>query len=82
MDKMPEDVRFNINEMAQFIKEWREEKKFFTPSSMEEDVQILAKLMLVASELGEAAEAIRRHDEENFKEELADTMSAHKRIAT
>lgn len=34
----------------------------------------LACLMLVTTELGEAAEAIRKGDEINFREEIADTL--------
>jgi NTP pyrophosphatase (non-canonical NTP hydrolase) len=39
------------------------------------DIQIgLARLMLMVSELGEAAEGLRHGDEANYGEELADTM--------
>lgn len=35
---------------------------------------VLSQLMLVVSELGEAAEALRKGDLENFREEVADTV--------
>ena len=35
---------------------------------------LLGKLMLVATEVAEAAEAVRHEDWENYKEELADTF--------
>ena len=35
---------------------------------------ILSQLMLIVSELGEAAEALRKEDLKNFREEIADTV--------
>lgn len=59
------------------ISKWRASKKFVTPAGISNDKQrdlMLGKLMLVVTEVAEAAEAVRHHDEENFKEELADTF--------
>jgi NTP pyrophosphatase (non-canonical NTP hydrolase) len=67
----------NINILAQQIKTWRESKEFYTPSSLagvDNRDMMLAKLMLVVTELSEAAEAVRHENLENFKEEIADTL--------
>lgn len=73
----------NINDLAKEISEWRNEKGFYTPSSISNALHsesasdgdwMLAKLMLVVSEVSEAAEAVRSGDQENFNEELADTF--------
>ena len=67
----------NLNEWAYDIAKWREQKKFYTPMSLElreEREAMLGKLMLVTSELGEASEAVRKNDISNFKEEIADAI--------
>jgi len=67
----------NINESAKEIKEWRLAHGFYTPSSLktvESKDMMLGKLMLVVTEVGEAAEAVRHGDEMNFIEEIADTF--------
>jgi len=59
-----------INEWAEYISEWRERKGFETSwANMPE------KLLLVITEIAEAAEALRDNPtgSDNFKEELADT---------
>jgi len=61
-----------ISDLASEILAWAISKKFLTPTSFSEDEAILAKLMLIVSELGEAAEAVRNQDSVNFAEELAD----------
>ena len=66
-----------LREMATYISTWREAKGFYTPESLnteEERDLMLGKLMLVVTELSEAAEAVRHNDFENFKEELADAF--------
>lgn len=65
-----------LYEWAEYIRKWREEKGFTTPSTIEgtDAEYMLGKLMLVVSEVGEAAEAVRHHDLDNFKEEIADTF--------
>ena len=66
----------SMNELAKSITKWRKSKGFYTPKSIngvEADL-MLGKLMLVVSELGEAAEAVRKNDLPNFKEEIADTF--------
>jgi NTP pyrophosphatase (non-canonical NTP hydrolase) len=111
-DILPSD---DFKQLADYIKEWRGRKGFFTPSSMGkcehrnifpiptntnpqagwcEDCgarrvydewtlpgnpsspgdAVLGKLMLVATEVAEAAEAVRHEDWDNFVEELADTF--------
>lgn len=66
-----------INEVGDYIVRWRKQWGFYTPISLvtekERDL-MLGKLMLVCSEVGEAAEAVRHADFENFKEEIADTV--------
>lgn len=63
-------------ELQAQIGEWRRSKDFHTPSSIKgpEGDYMLGKLMLVVTEVAEAAEAVRHMDEENFKEEIADTF--------
>jgi len=69
-DKYYVDVSGLSKDSAEFVAT----KGFYTPTSIEEDSYLLGKLMLVVTELGEAAEAVRHHDVENFTEELADTL--------
>jgi len=67
----------DINELAAQIQTWREGKGFHTPGGMNtknDRDMMLAKLMLVVTEVSEAAEAVRHTDEDNFKEEIADTF--------
>lgn len=63
-----------ICEWCAYISHWRRGKGFYTPKNIEGENgdAMLGKLMLVTSEIGEAAEAIRHGDLKNFKEELAD----------
>ena len=63
-----------LNDAANDIVRWRKKKGFKTPSSINEHEAVLAKLMLVVTEIGEAAEAVRHHDDANFNEEIADTF--------
>ncbi len=65
-----------MNAISQDIAKWREEKGFYTPPTIEgEDADfMLGKLMLVVTEVAEAAEAVRKGDLENFKEEIADAL--------
>lgn len=58
-----------LNSLAQDIARWREEKGFVTNWE-----GMLAKLMLVVSEVSEAAEAVRDDDRISFAEEIADTF--------
>ena len=51
------------------IKDWRETKGFETSKE-----NMLGKLMLVVSELAEAAEDVRHEKWEHFGEEIADTF--------
>ncbi|KKN04554.1 hypothetical protein LCGC14_1096350 [marine sediment metagenome] len=61
--------QLKINECAESVKEYRERKGFDTNWEI-----MLAKLMLVVTEVSEAAEAHRKNDFENFTEEIADTF--------
>jgi len=58
-----------LNSLAQEVARWREEKGFVTNWE-----GMLAKLMLVVTEVAEAAEAVREDDREGFAEEVADTF--------
>lgn len=64
----------NLNELAKDIAKWRKSKGFYTPDTIHEVEATLAKLMLVVTEVTEAAEAVRHGDHENFIEELADII--------
>ena len=67
----------DIDVMADQIKVWRQSKGFETPHTLatkEQREATLGKLMLVVTEVGEAAEAVRHEDRENFEEEIADTV--------
>ena len=67
----------NLNEVAKAIDEWSKEKGFYTPKSLDTELereQVLGKLMLITSELGEAAEAVRKNDVPNFEEEIGDVI--------
>lgn len=66
-----------MNKTAKEIVKWRKSKGFYTPSSLaqrESREAMLGKLMLVVTEVAEAAEAVRHSDPVNFKEEIADTI--------
>ncbi len=63
-----------LNDLASNIKDWANNKGFDTPTDITQADLILAKLMLIVSELGEACEAVRKQDMMNFIEELADTF--------
>lgn len=45
---------------------------FETPNSIQNHTLMLAKLALLTSEIGEAVEAVRKHDSVAFTEEIAD----------
>ena len=66
-----------LNKLAGEIREWRIRKEFYTPPSIltigERDL-MLGKLMLVVTEVAESAEAVRKNNLKNFKEEIADTF--------
>lgn len=67
----------DIKELAEYITSWRQHHGFFTPSNLDTELDrdmMLGKLMLVVSEVSEAAEAVRHNDKANFVEELADTL--------
>lgn len=61
-----------LDVISEHVTEWRIGKGFTTPT--EPNSEMLGKLMLVVSEVSEAAEACRDGDEENFIEEIADTF--------
>lgn len=63
-------------EITAEITEWRKSKGFDTPSSIffPYSELMLGKLMLVVTEVAEAAEAVRNGEKENFEEEIADTF--------
>jgi NTP pyrophosphatase (non-canonical NTP hydrolase) len=63
-----------LNKLSAQIMLWRSIKGFHTPKDLSDLDAMLAKLMLVVTELSEASEAVRHKDELNFKEEIADTF--------
>lgn len=76
-----------LNKLAAQIAKWREEKGFYTPSTLHDTFQrdaMLGKLMLVVTEVAEAAEEVRKigsggrivgpSDLISFYEEIADTF--------
>ena len=66
-----------INNLAKNISYWRSKKEFYTPTSlntMSERHDVLGKLMLVVTEVAEAAESVRDGDIEHFREEIADVF--------
>lgn len=70
----PKWVINNLDAVAQRIAEWRQSKGFYTPDSFDNAPFLLERLMLVVTEVAEAAEAVRKNDYDNFIEELADTV--------
>jgi NTP pyrophosphatase (non-canonical NTP hydrolase) len=65
----------SFSELAHYVTLWREDKKFYTPGSLSTESErdmMLGKLMLVVTEVSEAAEAVRDGDLPHFQEELAD----------
>lgn len=63
--------------LAAQIAIWRTRKGFACPNSLDTEEQrdmTLGKLMLIVTEVAEAAEAVRHNDWSNFAEELADTL--------
>lgn len=65
-----------LNELATNITLWREAKGFPCPTSTEDAEGVIVKLALVITEASEAIEAVRAKvvDEDNFREEIADTF--------
>jgi NTP pyrophosphatase (non-canonical NTP hydrolase) len=61
-----------LNELVDEAHKTASEKGFWDNQDRENTTVILCKLMLITTEVAEAAEAIRHGNEENFKEELAD----------
>ena len=64
----------NLNPICEAVAEHVRAKGFSTPTSLDDVDGTLAKLMLVVTEVGEAAEAVRHGDRPNFEEELADAV--------
>lgn len=66
-----------VNEYARRIMSWRAGHGFSTPTNLNTESNrdmVLGKLMLVVTEISEAAEAVRHGDDSNFREELADVF--------
>jgi len=72
-----------INDLAEKIKQIREDHGFYTPWRLDGDPLecyptqgdlMLGKLMLVVTEVSEAAEAVRKGDFVNFREEMIDVI--------
>lgn len=65
-----------IQQWCDVVARWRAAKGFATPAALdtvEKRDMMLGKLMLVVTEVAEAAEAVRHADVANFQEEIADT---------
>ncbi len=65
---------FGLNQVAANIAAWGKRKKFDAPHSIEDDVLILAKLMLIDTEIAEAYTALKSQDGLSFRYELADIV--------
>ena len=63
-----------LNILAARIAYWRLGKGFDTPEDISDPAEVLHKLMLVVTEVAEAAEAVTHSDIENFTEEMADAV--------
>lgn len=61
----------SMNDIAESIFQTCEEKGFTTPRTLSETELALAKLMLIVTEVSEAAEAVRDRNYEGLEEELA-----------
>lgn len=64
----------NFNEMGHEALRIANSKGWDIPTSINFVDEMMAQLMLVTTEVAEAAEAVRKGDEENFGEELADVL--------
>lgn len=82
--EVPSEFYVDLNPISKSVANFVREKGFYTPSSLEKEADlVLSKLMLVVSELAEAAEAVRmadaqgaidREEKGNFAEEMADAL--------
>lgn len=63
-----------MNDIAQEILKINQIKGFTVPSSIADTEGVLAKLMLVTTEVAEAAEEVRSGEAEAFALELADVI--------
>lgn len=71
------EIELKLNDYAAKIGRWRRSMGFHTPNSLSSELErdyMLGKLMLVTTEVSEAAEAVRHEDRRNFEEEIADTF--------
>lgn len=73
LDIAPEEWSSEFDTLQRQIGAWREAKGFKTPQMQNDPDAMLGKLMLVVTEVAEAAEACRHADFDNFTEEIADT---------
>ena len=69
MPSTPEIKDLNLSELSRLCHEIAVSKGFW-----DEERNIGEALMLIVTEIAEAMEAHRHQDEENFREELADTF--------
>jgi len=65
---------FYMTELSHKIHEFFVTQGFSSPESISETESVGAKLMMIVTELAEAMEAVRDHNEENFAEEIADVV--------
>lgn len=73
MDEYGNDDRKSINEYCDEINTWATKQGFWTDHlDWTEPEAQLSKLMLIVTEVAEAAEAVRQEDGSNLPEEVAD----------
>jgi NTP pyrophosphatase (non-canonical NTP hydrolase) len=71
------NTELKINGYAKEVEKWRTGHGFITPAHINSEGArdlMLGKLMLVVTEVSEAAEAVRHNDLPNFVEEIADSF--------
>ena len=64
----------SLNEYAKETHQIAVDHGFSFPTSIDQTTEVLAKLMLISTEVAEAAEAVRVGDEANLAEELSDVV--------
>lgn len=63
-----------LKQLQKRILKVAEEHKFEIVRSFDQRKLLLVKLMFLVTEISEAAEAVRKNDFDNFKEEIADAF--------
>ena len=66
------DDEMTIKELVSTCHDYAKRRGFWEDCPVDSPIIRLAKLMLIVTEISEAAEAVRHADKDNFAEELAD----------